>query len=356
MLISKWNLKKGESPTHVLMNGGQIHVPDADLDTFWRAYIVDLTTGTGKLYVVEQKTNRFKFFVDVDFKSERALTDEDALVLCRHIWDSVGDPGRCVAARAPPRKEGLLIKSGLHIHWPDLVVDRAQALALRTKILLGLEGDHWAQTIDQSVYGGSGLRCLWSHKKPEGAPYVPWRSVPSGDALDARPRLDTLKMFSVRVEGDSKTASPSAPPEASSRLERFIRQNMDGQANARVKAVRRTKKGEGKGLYVETDSRWCERIQAEHKSNHVWFYILDGTIQQKCLNEDCLEFSGREHFLPPSISNEHPRVDDSPRPRPVDLLPSSWSRSFPVLRRSGPRVLGPGSERMEVVPDGDSSV
>lgn len=358
-MIERWNLKPGECPTHVLMNGGQLHVPDTDLDAFWSAYLVDLSSGK-KLYIVEQKTEFFKFFVDVDFKSERILEDEDAMDLCRRIWESVGDTGRCVTARAPARRDpkGGLIKSGLHIHWPDLVVDKNQALAFRTRILLGLgSGAHWDQTIDQSVYGGSGLRCLWSHKKPEGRPYIPWRSIPSGERLDATPRLETLKMFAVRTTGGTapppRTRSPGVLNESGS-LERFIRQNMDGQAGARVKAVRRTKRGEGKGLYVETDSKWCERIQAEHKSNHVWFYILNGTIQQKCLNEECLEFQGREHFLPPSISNEHPRMDASPRPRAVDLLPPSWRGSFQGVRGTSPQVLGPGSHRMDVVPDGDS--
>ena len=341
--IRRWSRKGTQVPTHVLMNGGQLHVPEEDIDAFWNEYVSAIFAGQ-KLYVVEQKTERFKFFVDLDFKHAEPLGEDSALEICQRIHEVVAT-GRCLAARAPPRplKDGL-IKSGLHVHWPDVIVGRTEAMALRTRILLALEDPSWAQVIDSSVYGGSGLRCLWSHKKPEGAPYVPWRSVPSGAPLSPVPSVQALKLFAVRTGADVAAAtSPSRAVPSGSRLERFIRQNMDGQANARVKAVRRTKKGEGKGLYVETDSRWCERIQAEHKSNHVWFYILDGTIQQKCLNEDCLEFSGREHFLPPSISDEAPGVAGPAHHSAVDLLPETWRGSFQILRTRSAPVLGPGS-------------
>jgi len=349
MHISKWNRKGNEVPTHVLMNGGQLFVPDRDLDDFWRAYLADLSSGQ-KLYVVEQKTNKFKFFVDIDYRNEKPLSAENAFEICCKIYSAVGDSGRCLASRAPYRSEKGLIKSGIHLHWPDLVVDKNEALALRTSILLELEEDHWAETIDASVYRGAGLRCLWSLKKDVGGSYVPWRSVPDGKALNPTPCLDALKVFSVRTIGNVSSSKSSFSTD-SSRIEEFIQKNIEGQENAGVRAVRRTKGGEGKGFYVETDSKWCERIKKEHKSNHVWFYINGGCIVQKCLNEECLEFSGREHFLPTSISNESVRVDTPARPRLVDLLPPSWRGTFPSLRKEPSQVLGAGSERMEVVPD-----
>ena len=358
MFIKRWTRKGTDAPTHVLMDGGQLHVPDADLDAFYKAYLADIACGT-RLYVVEQKTEIFKFFVDIDFKAERALTDADALELCRRICEAVGH-GQCLVARAPPRRVKDEIKSGFHLHWPDLCVTRQEALALRTKILLELDGDEWAQIIDSSVYGGSGLRCLWSHKKPEGAPYVPWISVPNETALSPVPSAETLKLFAVRVPGQAGGQQPkirrvaSAPGcivPSDSRLEEFIRTNLEGQNTARVKAVRKTRKGEGKGLCVETDSRYCECIKGLHKSNHVWFWILDGTIRQVCLNEECDGFKGRQHILPPSISNEGARVASPPRHSAIDLLPKTWSGSFQEFRTGGAPVLGSGSAGVEVVPD-----
>ena len=356
MQISKWNRKGNEPPTHVLMNGGQLYVPDKDLTDFWRAYLSDLASGQ-KLYVVEQKTEKFRFFVDIDYRAENALSDEETLELCRRIYTYVGDEGRCFIAKAPPRVEKERVKSGIHIHWPDLIVSKQEALSLRTQILMELEEDHWPETIDASVYRGAGLRCLWSLKKGVGGSYVPWRSVPDGKVLNAAPCLDALKLFSVRTTGgEAQTAKVASLATDPSRIEQFIQNNVAGQENARVRAVRRTKKGEGKGFYVETDSKWCERVQAHHKSNHVWFYINGGNIVQKCMNEECLEFSGREHFLPPSISNEPVRMDPPSGSRLVDLLPPTWRGAFSGIRKETQPLLGARSERMEVVSDESTGI
>lgn len=358
-MIRRWSRKGADPPTHVLMDGGQLHVPDTDTRAFWNEYVTAIASGQ-KLYVVEQKTDRFRFFVDVDFKGPEPLGDESAFELCVKIQEAVG-AGRCLVARAPPRpvKDGW-IKSGMHLHWPELVVTRGEAMALRTQILLELDHDSWAEVIDASVYGGSGLRCLWSHKKPEGDPYVPWRSVPDGAPLSPGPSVDALVLFSVRVPGQAPVTSPQRPArgvrvaadQSADALEDFIRKNLEGQGDARVKAVRKTKKGEGKGLCVETDSRYCERIKGEHKSNHVWFWILNGTIQQVCLDAECDGFIGRKHILPPSINkDEATRVARPAHYSSVDLLPEAWRGAFQSFRNRGPSVLGPGSERMEVVPD-----
>jgi len=349
MGLRRWTRKGAAPATHVLMDGGQLHVPESDLDAFWTEYVSAIFAGQ-KLYVVEQKTERFKFFVDLDFKHEEELSEESALDICRRLF-AVVNTGRCLVARAAPRPlSGNLIKSGLHVHWPDLVVSRTEAMALRTQILLALEDPSWAQVIDSSVYGGSGLRCLWSHKKPEGGPYLPWRAVPSGAHLSTVPDVQTLKLFAVRVEGpEAAVRSPSRP--ADTRLEDFIQKNMEGQSHARVKGIRKTRKGEGKGMCVETDSRYCERVRGEHRSNHVWFYVRGKTIQQMCLDEECTGFKGREHILPPSISDEAPRVAGPARHSALDLLPETWRGSFQILRTRSAPVLGAGSTGMEVVSD-----
>jgi hypothetical protein len=358
MTIRKWSRKGTEAPTHVLMDGGQLHVPDSEIDAFWTEYVSAIFAGQ-KLYVVEQKTESFKFFVDVDFKGDVALSDESAFELCMNIQEAVG-AGKCLASRSPPRPVKNEIKSGMHLHWPELVVTRNEAMALRTRILLSLDHKAWADVIDASVYGGSGLRCLWSHKKPEGDPYVPWRSVPDGAPLSSVPSVAALKLFAVRTKetAQSTRATPRARRPScieeqrdSSKIEDFIRQNMEGQETARVKKIRKTKKGEGKGLCVETDSRYCERVRGEHKSNHVWFWVLGGSIQQMCLDEECAGFIGRKHNLPPSISNEAPRVARPAHYSAVDLLPPTWHGAFQGFRDGSTPVLGTGSERMEVLPD-----
>jgi hypothetical protein len=134
------------------MDGGILFVLDEDMDAFFQVYIEQLKNR--KLYVVEQKTNIFKFFVDLDYKAPEKLSDEFLLEICERIHESLGRPGRCCIARAQPRPiKDSLIKSGVHIHWPDLKVTKQDAISNRSKILLNLpevDGLNWSEIIDSS--------------------------------------------------------------------------------------------------------------------------------------------------------------------------------------------------------------
>lgn len=290
--MDRWRVPSGPA-THVLMDGGILFVPPEETQEFYRTYIDLINLGT-KLYVVEQKTENFKFFVDLDYKAREKLKDEDLLQFCFIIQEAV-QGGRCLIARAHPRpvKEG--IKTGVHIHWPDLIVNRIQALNLRSKIITSLGEGPWDSIIDASVYGGSGLRMLWSHKKPTGDPYVPWRDLGASADLSKEPSVDTLALFAVRTAEQPKAAEILAD---TALLEEFVQRYLPGQRRARIKKVQRH---EHDGWFAQTDSRYCERIKAEHKSNHVWFSIHAGRIYQRCLDESCAEFKSEGTILSPSI-------------------------------------------------------
>jgi len=289
--MDRWRVPSGPT-THVLMDGGILYVPNEDTMEFSKTCIDLINLGT-KLYVVEQKTENFKFFVDLDYKAPEKLTDEDLLQFCFIIQEAV-QGGRCLIARAKPRpvKEG--IKTGVHLHWPDLVVNRIQALNLRTKIITSLGEGPWDSIVDASVYGGSGLRMLWSHKKPAGDPYVPWKEL-GGTDLGREPTVDTLALFAIRTEEKTKETETLADASA---LEEFIQRYIPGQRRARIKKVQRH---EHDGWFAQTDSRYCERIKGEHKSNHVWFSIHSGRVFQRCLDEQCTEFKSEGTILSPSI-------------------------------------------------------
>ena len=349
--MEKWATDKGPG-THVLMDGGILQVPYEQLDEFYVECVHAIRLGK-KIYVVEQKTDVFKFFVDLDYKGPEALPDDVILELATTMH-SVVQKGRCVIARAEPRQVDSQVKTGVHIHWPDVFVTKSEALALRTRILLELPDDpEWSQRIDASVYGGSGLRMRWSHKREKGVdsnPYFPWRDL-EGHVFDRTPSPETLKLFAVRTNQVSKEAVnveiTCAP------LERFIRKYMKGQELAKVRRVMR--KGEDR-IIVQTDSKYCERIQGEHKSNHVWFGIMRGKICQMCHDDDCKEakFVGREHILSPSIVAElrsNVAVDNSTYVSICDLVPDFWWQEesvsqggAPVLR-TRPSNLGNASKK-----------
>jgi hypothetical protein len=344
MSIERWRVPNGHA-THVLMDGGILFVPTEETLEFYQACVDAIISGT-KLYVVEQKTELFKFFVDLDYKAQEKLKDEDLLQFCSIIHEALGTSSRCLIARARPRPvaDGL-IKSGVHIHWPDLVVTRTQALHFRSKIILNLSQDFafdWDRVIDASVYGGSGLRMLWSHKKPTGDPYVPWRDL-NGTPFAKEPNVDTLDLFAVRTD---EVARHEDVLENNGPLEDFVRKYLEGQGRTRIKKVQRH---EHDGWFAQTDAKYCESIHKEHKSNHIWFSIRSGRISQRCFDEDCREFRGQEHILPPSIVEQLNDVAIVGSPSCsflMDFLPDGPSRTFQEVQRKGAQVLGSGPKEL----------
>ena len=344
MTIERWRVPNGHA-THVLMDGGILFVPTEETREFYQACVDAINSGT-KLYVVEQKTELFKFFVDLDYKAQEKLKDEDLLQFCSIIHEALGTSSRCLIARARPRPvaEGL-IKSGVHIHWPDLVVTRTQALNFRSKIILNLSQDFafdWDRVIDASVYGGSGLRMLWSHKKPTGDPYVPWRDL-NGTSFAKEPSVDVLTLFAVRTDEEPRQEEVL---ENNGPLEEFVRKYMEGQWRTHIKKVQRH---DHDGWFAQTDAKYCERIHKDHKSNHTWFSIRSGRISQRCFDDDCREFKGQEHILPPSIVEQLNDVAIVGSPSCsflMDFLPDGPSRTFQEVQRKGAQVLGSGPKEL----------
>jgi hypothetical protein len=314
------------------MDGGILDVPLADTDAFYIEYIAAVRRGC-KLYVVEQKTDVFRFFVDLDYKADTALNEQLLTSLLEKMSSVV--PGRQLVARAPVRMVDQLVKSGVHIHWPDLFVTRQEALAYRTRILMELDGPEWADFIDASVYGGSGLRMLWSHKKPTGDPYVPCPPLSLS--------IETLRLFSIRTAEERVTIEDTG---STDELERYIQKYIPGQERARVKRI--GQKGEYK--WVQTDSKYCENIGAEHKSNHVWFSIYGDRICQMCHDADtCSEFAGREYLLSPSIVDA--KLADSSGDSILHFLPEHW---FPEVtgnsvHSGGSSVFRPGPSNVGAI-------
>ena len=347
MSIDAWRIPRGVG-THVLMNGGILFVHDHELDDFYRSYVEALSSGS-KLYVVEQKTERFKFFVDLDYKAKEKLNDEDLLQFCTIIHEALNVKSPCLIARARPRPiADSLVKSGVHIHWPELVVTRTEAMNLRTKIIAHLSQGYsfdWNAIIDASVYGGSGLRMLWSHKKPTGDPYVPWRQLGSDRVFSKEPNVETLSLFSVRVRGDVEKTHEIF--ENTDQLETFIRKYIEGQSSL---CVKRAQRHDHDGWFVQTDSTYCERIRRSHKSNHVWFSIKSGRISQRCFDDECREFKGSEYILPPSIVDQLKDVAVVGSPSTsflMDIFPDGSTGSFQKIRTDGPSVFGSGPNELE---------
>ena len=358
--------------SHVLMDGGVLSVPFDKLNDFHERYVEAVKRGE-KLYVVEQKTPLYNFFVDIDYKDTEALDLDEIKDICKVICDKVKRHGGkdCLISISPPKKCGELIKTGVHLNWHNFVVDQVSALALRDHILVALSkakgrGTDWNEIIDASVYGnaarktkGSGFRMPWSYKKAKHGlcdgqgcsecekgkidqlAYLPvfmYHHGPLSAILQVgqEPTLEILTMAAVRT--DAPQTIHVTPPSTSikegtfttaqmkdevcddtlkAKIEDFIRANMEGQSGAYIPKFFKKKDT----YLVSTTSKYCENLKREHGSNHVWFIISGPTIIQKCFclcptlrgrrDGFCKDFCGRRHQLPQSIvTSLYPKKED----------------------------------------------
>lgn len=358
--------------SHVLMDGGVLSVPFDKLNNFYERYIEAVKSGE-RLYVVEQKSEKYNFFVDIDYKDKEALDITEIKDVCKVICDKVKRHGGkdCLISVSPPKKCGELIKTGVHLNWPGFVVDQSSAVALREHILVALSkakgrGTDWNDIIDVAVYGnvsrktkGSGFRMPWSYKKAKHVAcngqgcsacengkvdqlaYLPIFMYHHGPLsvilkIGQDPTLEILKMAAVRTDEPQMThvEPPSivvkegtfTPAQMKDevhddtlkgKIEDFIRTHIEGQAHAYIPKFFKKKDT----YLVSTTSKYCENLKREHGSNHVWFIISGQTILQKCFclcetlrgrrDGFCKDFCGRRHQLTPGIvEGLYPKKED----------------------------------------------
>jgi len=344
--------------SHVLLDGGKLSVPSDKLDKFYEKYVEAVKCGE-KLYVVEQKTETYNFFVDIDYKGNEALNLDEIKDICKIICDKVKRHGGrdCIISLAPPKPYGDQIKTGVHLNWYGLVVDQASAVALREHIIITLTrskgGVNWNEVVDAAVYGsvsrktmGSGFRMPWSYKKAkhdacngqgctecvggkiDQLAYLPvfkyvYGPLSSIIRIEQEASVENLRMIVVRTDVPQNTIveSPSSKLREGSftvaqkkdelndeqikyEIETFVQKNLEGQQNASVTKIFKHKNC----FLVSTNSKYCENIKRGHRSNHVWFIISGKEIIQKCFCECetlrgrhdgfCKNFCGRRHILP----------------------------------------------------------
>jgi len=356
------NFSNANNLSHVLLDGGKLSVPFDKLNDFYEKYVEAVKSGE-KLYVVEQKTETYNFFVDIDYKSKEPLGIDDIKDISMIICDEVKKHSQeeCLISIALPKVCGSLMKTGVHMNWSGLVVDQMSAIALREHILVALTtkrpDQNWSEIIDSSVYGsavrktrGSGFRMPWSFKKAkhdacggqgcdgctsgkiDQVEYLPlfiYTKQPFSTLMriDQEPTVKILKMSAVRTDAPEsvKVEPPSVgvvkegsfsndqtkdeiyDQELKNMVETFIRKNMDGQRDAYITKVFKHRDT----FLVSTTSKYCENLKRSHNSNHVWFIISGKMILQKCFcrcetiqgrrDGFCKDFCGRQHELSKNI-------------------------------------------------------
>jgi len=345
--------------SHVLMDGGVLSVPFDKLNDFYEKCVEVYNSGE-KIFVVEQKTENYNFFMDLDYKDDEEMSFEQIKSVCKVICDKVSKFGGkdALISVAEPKPIDTLIKTGIHINWPGFVVNRSSALGLRDHVIntlnLAYGSRDWKDIVDISVYGnssrntkGSGFRMPWSHKKgkheacagqgcelcnntgketqSEYLPIFIYKHGPSStlEKTEQKPSVDILHMATLRtqsvepviIEGTRKEATFTTlqtknefkDQEALLLVEAFVRKNVEGQTTASITKMFKY----NKQFLVSTNSKYCENKKCNHNSNHVWFHIVGDTIAQKCFSTTnilrqygfCKDFSGRRHQLSKKITD-----------------------------------------------------
>ena len=345
--------------SHVLMDGGVLSVPFDKLNDFYEKCVEVYNSGE-KIFVVEQKTENYNFFMDLDYKDDEEMSFEQIKSVCKVICDKVSKFGGkdALISVAEPKPIDTLIKTGIHINWPGFVVNRSSALGLRDHVIntlnLAYGSRDWKDIVDISVYGnnsrntkGSGFRMPWSHKKgkheacagqgcelcnntgketqSEYLPIFIYKHGPSStlQKTEQKPSVDILHMATLRtqsmepviIEGTREEATFTTlqtknefkDQEARLLVEAFVRKNVEGQTTASITKMFKY----NKQFLVSTNSKYCENKKCNHNSNHVWFHIVGDTIAQKCFSTTnvlrqygfCKDFSGRRHQLSKKITD-----------------------------------------------------
>lgn len=164
----------GQKANFLNLTGGSWFIPDNSLDEFYKI-IRKMCLMKIPISIVEVRTDIFHYFIDVDLTSplsiEMSSLKKIGVCIYNCIVGNITFSGNQIvpmmyAYGAEPReifKENKrLIKTGMHLYYPDILVDSSQALELRKRMiveLLKIDNEiDWQSAIDESVYKGSGLR------------------------------------------------------------------------------------------------------------------------------------------------------------------------------------------------------
>jgi len=295
-----------------------------------------------KIFVVEQKTENYNFFIDLDYKDETELTLTQVESICKIICDKVSKfegAGQALISIAEPKEvSNKLIKTGVHINWEGFTVNRSSAIAIREHVIDTLKlvygSVNWEDVVDSAVYGssdrktkGSGFRMPFSYKRAkhekcsgqgckecnntgkviqgEYLPYFIYKGNKGPftllETILPHPDVNLLHMATIRSQStkpniiEGKTAFQSNEGSSFTQMEiknefknqevicllqNFINKHLEGQKTSRI-----TKMFESNNQFlVSTNSFYCENKKCNHNSNHVWFHILGETIAQKCFS------------------------------------------------------------------------
>lgn len=216
MWLDEFRTSSSNKHTHLLLNGGKLHVKDSQHTVFLNKY-ARAVFNQDALYVVEAKTPVFRLFVDFDFQpvpDPRIITAgiQTMAAVVEFYFDIESDPSDAVVLRKDIESSE---KVGIHMTWDKVYVTPQLARAFRDFAVKKLQQEDenvaWDTVVDGSVYGGSGLRMPWSKKVNAKGVYVPIMTVDRRGTVTTIPTPVTIRDILQWVYRTS-IRSPGAQP------------------------------------------------------------------------------------------------------------------------------------------------
>ena len=159
---------------YTLFTGGSYFVEDGHKSSmFYNMYALDLRKGTVPA-INEIHSIKFPMYVDMDIKAPTpTLSSECIAVIVSTVSEQLdrffphSPPFRCVVCtktKGGTECDNGTWKHGIHLHWPEVVVQVEQAFQLRMSMIVGLDRridwtslvgikrPQWSSIVDEGVY------------------------------------------------------------------------------------------------------------------------------------------------------------------------------------------------------------
>jgi len=339
--------------THLLLNGGKLYIENINI--FYEKY-ANCIKNEEYIYIVECRPDIFPLFFDLDFllKSKDDLNDNIIIDIIKNINDVIklfyNCYYKCIITTADDKvvikNDNTYIKSGYHLHWEDVIVNKTIALDIRKLCIVKLKTlfgscfvNNFNDIIDEHVFNSSGLRLTGSRKghyvsqtkkfEDEGRPYNLYKVFNDKNEIDLdeynilkNDYLRLVKQTSIISDNknindrtydskkyieeceecedsdDNKEYSPGSwnrLDKSSLQYTEIYRFFKNYVKDYSVNDIKRIFYSENGSVYIIwTKSKHCLNINREHNSCGIYFKLNKDGICQKCFCK-CDTMEGRKY-------------------------------------------------------------
>lgn len=337
ILFNKYNIKNDNvNKSHLLFSGqygGILYIPYEQNEEFLKLYTEELKMNN-ELYFIELKTKNFKYFIDIDI-SDNYFWDNNLIIELSSVINNIiinyyPINNLCIVTCANvPKIKNNLIHTGIHIHWPNIIVNKTIALSLRDVIIANLNNlnfnniNNWENIIDNTIYKTNGLRMIGSdkydkiEKKSEKRIYWPITVLtPNIDDnylnklkndyyvlvknTSIKTNFDITNIKEIETISEDTTNNNIVNKNIEDWEIEYIKNFFDNNISLIIKQynskiITSICKTPFNNFLIKTKSKFCQNINKEHKSCGIYFMAYPEGIVQKCLcpcNNLCNRING----------------------------------------------------------------